>query len=85
MDESKAVDVAGGETLAVNMEGVFLGTRQAVRVMKERGGSITKISSVEEIICAPTVAACNASKRARADLYEVRRDLLCTAGMLRPC
>jgi len=47
---------------AVNMEGVFLGTREALRVMKERGGSIINISSIEGIIGEPLVPAYNASK-----------------------
>jgi NAD(P)-dependent dehydrogenase (short-subunit alcohol dehydrogenase family) len=46
----------------VNMEGVFLGTREAVRVMKERGGSIINISSMEGIIGEPLTPAYNASK-----------------------
>jgi NAD(P)-dependent dehydrogenase (short-subunit alcohol dehydrogenase family) len=50
------------KTQAVNMEGVFLGTREAVRVMKERGGSIINISSIEGIIGEPMVPAYNASK-----------------------
>jgi len=48
--------------LAVNLDGVFLGTRAAVRVMKERGGSIINISSIEGLIGGPTTAAYNASK-----------------------
>ena len=32
---------------AVNVEGVFMGCRAAIRVMKERGGSIINISSIE--------------------------------------
>jgi len=47
---------------AVNMEGVFLGTREAVRVMKGRGGSIVNISSIEGIVGDPLVPAYNASK-----------------------
>jgi NAD(P)-dependent dehydrogenase (short-subunit alcohol dehydrogenase family) len=49
-------------TQAVNMEGVFLGSREAVRVMKERGGSIVNISSIEGIIGEPLLPAYNASK-----------------------
>lgn len=49
-------------TQAVNMEGVFLGTREAIRVMKDRGGSIINISSIEGIIGDPLMAAYNASK-----------------------
>jgi len=47
---------------AVNMEGVFLGTREAVRAMKGRGGSIINISSIEGIVGEPLVPAYNASK-----------------------
>ena len=49
-------------TQAVNMEGVFLGTREAIRAMKERGGSIINISSIEGIVGEPRVPAYNASK-----------------------
>ena len=49
-------------TQAVNMEGVFLGTREAVRAMKDRGGSIINISSIEGIIGDPMIPAYNASK-----------------------
>jgi 3(or 17)beta-hydroxysteroid dehydrogenase len=49
---------------AVNGESVFLGCREAVRVMKGRGGSIVNISSVAGIIGdAQSVAYC-ASKGA---------------------
>lgn len=49
-------------TQAVNMEGVFLGCREAVRVMKDRGGSIVNISSIEGLIGEPLLPAYNASK-----------------------
>jgi NAD(P)-dependent dehydrogenase (short-subunit alcohol dehydrogenase family) len=49
-------------TQAVNMEGVFLGTREAVHAMKDRGGSIVNISSIEGIIGDPMIPAYNASK-----------------------
>lgn len=49
-------------TLAVNLDGVFLGCRAAVRAMKERGGSIINISSIEGIVGEATAAAYNASK-----------------------
>jgi NAD(P)-dependent dehydrogenase (short-subunit alcohol dehydrogenase family) len=49
-------------TQAVNMEGVFLGTREAVRVMKGHGGSIVNISSIEGLIGEPLLPAYNASK-----------------------
>jgi 3(or 17)beta-hydroxysteroid dehydrogenase len=50
------------KTQAVNMEGVFLGCQAAIRVMKEKGGSIINISSIEGIIGEPNTAAYNASK-----------------------
>jgi NAD(P)-dependent dehydrogenase (short-subunit alcohol dehydrogenase family) len=49
-------------TQAVNMEGVFLGTREAIRAMKGGGGSIINISSIEGIVGEPMVPAYNASK-----------------------
>jgi len=51
-------------TQAINVEGVFLGSREAVRVMKGRGGSIINLSSIEGIIGEPLVPAYNASKGA---------------------
>ena len=50
------------KTQAVNMEGVFLGCQAAIRVMKEKGGSIINISSIEGIIGEPKTVAYNASK-----------------------
>ncbi|RRJ83215.1 glucose 1-dehydrogenase [Aestuariirhabdus litorea] len=50
------------QTQRVNLESVFLGTRTAIGAMKERGGSIINISSIEGIIGEPSVAAYNASK-----------------------
>jgi NAD(P)-dependent dehydrogenase (short-subunit alcohol dehydrogenase family) len=49
-------------TQDVNLDSVFLGTREAIRVMKGRGGSIVNISSIEGMIGEPTAAAYNASK-----------------------
>ena len=50
-------------TLAINLDGVFLGTNCAVAVMKENGGgSIVNISSIEGIVGEPMAAAYNASK-----------------------
>jgi len=48
----------------VNVEGVFMGTREAVKVMKEKGGSIINISSDLGIIGEPTMAAYSTSKGA---------------------
>ena len=50
------------KTQAVNLEGVFMGCRAAIRVMKEKGGSIINISSIEGLIGEPRTAAYNASK-----------------------
>jgi NAD(P)-dependent dehydrogenase (short-subunit alcohol dehydrogenase family) len=47
---------------AVNLDGVFLGCRHAVRVMKARGGSIINMSSVAGIVGSPELVAYNASK-----------------------
>jgi NAD(P)-dependent dehydrogenase (short-subunit alcohol dehydrogenase family) len=49
-------------TQDVNLDAVFLGTREAIRVMKGRGGSIVNISSIEGIVGEPIAAAYNASK-----------------------
>ncbi len=48
---------------AVNMEAVFMGTKNAIRQMKKTGGgSIINISSIEGIVGDPKFAAYNASK-----------------------
>jgi NAD(P)-dependent dehydrogenase (short-subunit alcohol dehydrogenase family) len=49
-------------TQNVNLDAVFLGTREVIKVMKIGGGSIINISSIEGIIGDPAVAAYNASK-----------------------
>ena len=49
-------------TQQVNLESVFIGTREAIKVMKGQGGSIINVSSIEGIIGEPQVAAYNASK-----------------------
>jgi len=49
---------------AVNAEGTFLGCREAVRVMKETGGSIVNLSSVAGIIGDASSLAYCASKGA---------------------
>jgi len=50
------------QTQAVNLTGVFLGTRIAIKAMKKHGGSIINVSSIEGIIADPNAAAYNASK-----------------------
>ncbi len=49
-------------TQVVNGESVFMGTRAAVAVMKERGGSIINISSIEGMVGEANVPAYNYSK-----------------------
>lgn len=50
------------KTQSINLDAVFLGTREAIGVMKESGGSIINVSSIEGIIGEPLAAAYNASK-----------------------
>ncbi|MEP5569696.1 MAG: glucose 1-dehydrogenase [Halioglobus sp.] len=49
---------------AVNVEGVFMGCRSAINLMKHCGGSIINISSIEGIVGEANTAAYNASKGA---------------------
>lgn len=50
------------QTLAVNLDGVYLGTQAAIARMKDRGGSIVNIASIEGMIGEPLIPAYNASK-----------------------
>lgn len=51
------------KTMAVNLDAVFLGTKQAIRAIKKNsGGSIINISSIEGIVADPDLAAYNGSK-----------------------
>jgi NAD(P)-dependent dehydrogenase (short-subunit alcohol dehydrogenase family) len=51
------------ETIAINLDGTFLGTQAGVRAMKESGGgSIINISSVLGLVGGPTFSAYSASK-----------------------
>lgn len=52
------------QTQSVNIEGVFLGTRQAVRAMRGRSGSIINVSSIEGLVGGPMLPAYNAAKGA---------------------
>lgn len=51
--------------MAVNLDGVFLGTKHAIRTMKQNqpsGGSIVNLSSVEGMVGNPHLGSYNASK-----------------------
>ena len=50
------------QLMAVNLDGVFLGTKHAIAAMKTGNGSIINLSSVEGIVADPNLAAYNASK-----------------------
>lgn len=50
------------KTLAVNLDGVFLGTQAAISRMGERGGSIVNVASIEGLIGEAAIPAYNASK-----------------------
>lgn len=49
-------------TQAVNLDAVFLGTQKGVARMKQGGGSIINIASIEGLIGEPLIVAYNASK-----------------------
>jgi len=50
--------------MAVNCDGVFLGTKHAITAMKQNGGSIINLSSVAGLVGLPNLGAYNASKGA---------------------
>ena len=49
-------------TLAINLDGVMLGTQAAIARMKHRGGSIVNVASIEGLIGVAGLPAFNASK-----------------------
>lgn len=51
-------------TQAINSDAVFLGCRAGIMAMKERGGAIVNVSSIEGIVGDPMLPAYNASKGA---------------------
>lgn len=53
---------------SVNVEGVFLGCRAAIRAMKENGGAIVNLSSVAALGATPPLVAYGASKAAVCQL-----------------
>lgn len=48
--------------MSINLDGVFLGVKCGVAAMKQKGGSIINLSSIEGLIGDPNLAAYNASK-----------------------
>ncbi|MGE5466854.1 MAG: glucose 1-dehydrogenase [Ignavibacteria bacterium] len=51
--------------MSINLDGVFLGTKHAIRTMKAhrpRGGSIINLSSIEGLVGDPNLGAYNAAK-----------------------
>jgi 3(or 17)beta-hydroxysteroid dehydrogenase len=48
--------------MSINLDGVFLGTKHGVVAMKDHGGSIINLSSIEGLVGDPNLAAYNASK-----------------------
>ncbi len=49
-------------TMAINLDAVFIGTRLGVIAMKQRGGVIVNVASVESDVADPLLPAYNASK-----------------------
>ena len=54
--------------MAVNLDGVFLGTQAAVAEMRGRGGSIINMSSIRAMVSNPSTVVYDASKAAVAAL-----------------
>jgi NAD(P)-dependent dehydrogenase (short-subunit alcohol dehydrogenase family) len=52
------------KTFAVNTDGVFLGCREAIKVMKTNGGAIVNVSSIAGLLGVPQMPAYGASKAA---------------------
>ena len=50
------------KTQAVNLDAVFLGTQQGIARMKQRGGAIINVASIEGLLGEPIIVAYNASK-----------------------
>ncbi len=51
--------------MSINLDGVFLGTKHAIRAMKRNdpsGGAIVNVSSIEGLVGDPNLGAYNASK-----------------------
>ena len=68
------------KTLDVNLDGVFHGMQLGVREMKEKGGSIVNLASIEGILGEPMVPAYCASKGAVRMLTKSSAVYCATAG-----
>jgi 3(or 17)beta-hydroxysteroid dehydrogenase len=66
--------------MSVNLDGVFLGMKQAVLAMRERGGSIVNIGSVAAYVGTPGGAAYGASKGALRTLAKQAAVACATKG-----
>lgn len=96
---SQVVDMSLAEwrrVFSVNVDGVFLGTKHAVRTMRAAGGSIVHISSASAIRPAPGASVYSASKAAvcmfartaakecRANGLPIRINTVCPGGVKTP-
>jgi 3(or 17)beta-hydroxysteroid dehydrogenase len=52
------------QIMAVNVDGIFLGCKHALPLLRRRGGSIVNLSSISGIVAGHNLAAYNASKGA---------------------
>ena len=66
-------------TIAINLEAVFIGQREAIRIMKVRGGNIINIASIAANVGEPLLVAYNASKGGVAQLTKAAA-LSCAAA-----
>jgi 3(or 17)beta-hydroxysteroid dehydrogenase len=82
--------------LGVNLDGVFLGTKHAIGIMRERGGSIINVSSASGIkaspgasaYCTSKAAICMFTKAAAKECvekgYAIRVNTVCPGGVRTP-
>jgi 3(or 17)beta-hydroxysteroid dehydrogenase len=82
--------------LGVNLDGVFLGTKHAIGIMRERGGSIINVSSASGIkaspgasaYCTSKAAVCMFTKAAAKECvekgYAIRVNTVCPGGVRTP-
>jgi NAD(P)-dependent dehydrogenase (short-subunit alcohol dehydrogenase family) len=68
-------------THAVNLDGVFLGCKYMLPLMRERGGSIVNLSSIAGIVAAANFAAYNSSK---AGVRHLTKSVALHGARLRP-